>query len=813
MSTVRAEMLERFEHDDIYDFHVGSYFVAYRRDVIDDPHFRRLLDSVHHQRSKLVVILKYEVGFTHYLIGNGLVFDTFVDALYPLHPMFTEWYFDLLAQGMPLLKKYLLYQNHYDVPDLRHWKERVTRTFPEAPVEMFERNLHRTSPDDWLTRSFAITRDDAGRVVAPEPRRGTAFRRADRASPTFEHWWAFVVSADQQQLLPDNSRAIFEVVRDDPSVKKIVLTRAHRVDLEGNNVVVVPLDSPEGEYHLLRAGQIFVDNRPWTALGKRSLAEEAAHNVVIVRGGNMVQRTGAAERTAPRPTREVLSTLARALITSSDVDQLAALTAHYPVPYGDCWRTGLPATDFLLMDYSDLPDDMRREEAQVREQLEGRRLVLFAPHVRRSTERDAYRFTRDELGALSDWARENDVVLGLREHPHDLERTYLRRLRPLFLDLSAARVPHLPVVLRAADALLTDFSGAAVDFMATGRPVISFVHDLADVADSLYYDLEHVMPGGVCRDFGELLNAMGHLFDEPSPQQKLRYERIRRLFFDDVDADNARRVAHRVRQGYPCLGPTHEQRRLQAQLEPGRGRVVRVDRAGRRRRPLGVLRTDSLHPWVRQWRSPPVSCCAARPRWCASAARWTARDTWRACPTCPATPPRWPISAGGGGDASTTRAVNSTCGGTGTTTSTATTTTVNPLVHYLVRGRQLGLFALSPVAPPREPTTSHRQARPARGVSTPATTMDGIIDDYVVGLPQRAEPVRRRLLLADCYDRARRAGQAGSRDRGRLGHSTWQLRLRLLCRCWHENSWDGRPSRIRRDGVRQRQRLSAPPAG
>ena len=75
------------------------------------------------------------------------------------------------------------------------------------------------------------------------------------------------------------------------------------------------------------------------------------------------------------------------------------------------------------------------------------------------------------------------------------------------------------MVLRAADALLTDFSGSAVDFMATGRPVISFVHDLADVADSLYYDLEHVMPGGVCRDFGELLGAMGHLFDEPSAHQ------------------------------------------------------------------------------------------------------------------------------------------------------------------------------------------------------------------------------------------------------------------------------------------------------
>ena len=152
---------------------------------------------MHHQRSKLVVILKYEVGLTHYLVGNGLVFDTFVDALYPLHPMFTEWYFDLLAQGMPLLKKYLLYQNHYDVPDLRNWKERVTAKFPEAPVEMFERHLHRTSPDDRLTRSFAITtrrrgtcrrypsRSGAQRSAAPTgPRRRSSTGGRSSSRPT-----------------------------------------------------------------------------------------------------------------------------------------------------------------------------------------------------------------------------------------------------------------------------------------------------------------------------------------------------------------------------------------------------------------------------------------------------------------------------------------------------------------------------------------------------------------------------------------------------------------------------------------------------
>ena len=43
--------------------HVGSYFVAYRRRVIDDPEFRARLDAVAPQSDKTTIILKYEIGF------------------------------------------------------------------------------------------------------------------------------------------------------------------------------------------------------------------------------------------------------------------------------------------------------------------------------------------------------------------------------------------------------------------------------------------------------------------------------------------------------------------------------------------------------------------------------------------------------------------------------------------------------------------------------------------------------------------------------------------------------------------------------
>ena len=45
--------------------------------------------------------------------------------------------------------------------------------------------------------------------------------------PKFDHWWAFPVCA-YDHTLAGNERAVFEEVRDDPSIKKIVLTRSRR---------------------------------------------------------------------------------------------------------------------------------------------------------------------------------------------------------------------------------------------------------------------------------------------------------------------------------------------------------------------------------------------------------------------------------------------------------------------------------------------------------------------------------------------------------------------------------------------------------
>jgi hypothetical protein len=532
---------------------VGSYFVAYRRAVITDPRFRRILDSIAPQDSKLAVVLKYEVGMTHYLVGNGYSFDTFVACLYPLHPLFTERQFQMIDEGFPLLKKYFLYQNHYDTPGVREWKQRVLAAVPDAPVDLFERHLLRTSPHDRLVRSFAIRRGEDGHVEVPRIVRGGKFRRLDAATETRDDWWAFPVCADDHTL-PANSRAIIEEAGSDPSITKIVLTRSRPVELPDPDVVVVPLHSPEGQYHLVRSGQVFVK---WDA--RRTLGEHLSpdHRLFLVRDGLILSRAGRAARGHRRVSPDPVSRW-HAVLSASDVDQLAVLALTYPTRYDQGWHSGIPWHDFLVRPRAELPADLRDAEDRLRAELAGRRLLLFAPeHLGRAARRQRRAaFDRDQIHWLADWATRTGTAIGLREHPLDATRPFAQQLEDVALDLSIHRYPLLQPLLRVADALLTDYSGLALDFTVTGRRVVSFAPDLEAVVDTLLYDLDHVFPGPVCRTFGELTDALEGLDEEPTLTQQHQYERVRKMYLGHTDDGvSARRVVAKVKATYAAVSP------------------------------------------------------------------------------------------------------------------------------------------------------------------------------------------------------------------------------------------------------------------
>ncbi len=370
LDEVKSRLVDKYEDDYLYDFHVGSYFVAYRRPVIRDAGFRRQLDAVHPQKSKLQIIQKYEIGLTHYLIGKQYAFDTFIDRLYPFHPIYTRYHFDLIREGYPFFKRYFVSENHYDTPGLAHWKEMLLSLVPDAEVDMMERNLLRVSDHGKLHRSFSIVEDESGRVAVPTLLHGDEFRKADQITPKFDHWWVFPACAFNDTFA-GNERALFEEVRRDPSIKKIVLTRKKDVAIDGENVVVVPLMSPEGQYYLLRARQIFIKHSP-----SRNIVFPVSpqlHNLINLWHGIPLKRIGYASLDM----QDKLFALGdeharcRAVISSSKIDTLAMASAFYPLSYNEVWNTGLPRNDFVTCAFNRLPRDLQ-EESRYLERLRGR---------------------------------------------------------------------------------------------------------------------------------------------------------------------------------------------------------------------------------------------------------------------------------------------------------------------------------------------------------------------------------------------------------------------------------------------------------
>jgi CDP-glycerol glycerophosphotransferase (TagB/SpsB family) len=553
MEQVRREWLPRYEAEYPYDFHIGSYFLALRKPVIADGGLRRRLDAVAPEPHKANVIGKYEIGIGRYLMAAGHPFETFVDHLYPFHPVYSETAFTLIAEGFPFLKRYLLSVNHYQVPDLAEWKQRILREVPDAPVQRIERNLLRVSNYEKLHRNLHTVQGPAGHPVRPRLLPGEAFARADAASPTFDHWSAFPVCAFTQRFT-GNERALFEAIKDDRSIKKVVLTRKKYVEVDGENVVVLPLRSREGQHYLMRARQIFIKHSPTRNIGFP--VSPIQHNIINLWHGVPLKRIGYVSLDM----RDKLGALAeehrkcRAVIAASRVDAMAMASAFYPLTYDDVWITGLPRHDFITRPHDELPMHLREQAGRLEQLLDGRRLVLFVPTFRQAQREAYYTFSATELAWLQQWLDRHNAVIGVREHMADTAHVYAATLDTIgALNLSATHFEDVEVLYRQAAMLLTDYSSCFVDFMLTGRPAVSFAYDFEQYVNGergLFYDMDQVFPGPVCRDFHELQAALEAALDPPGPVEHERYAWKRRLLLDHADDANAWRVVQRVKGLY-----------------------------------------------------------------------------------------------------------------------------------------------------------------------------------------------------------------------------------------------------------------------
>jgi hypothetical protein len=460
LDEAKRELIGPRRWTDVDYLHLSSYFLAFRPPVFRDAGFRWRLDTVSGQRDKHMVVHKYEVGLSRYLMDVGFDFDTWLDGLHAFHPLYSRHVFDLLELGFPLVKRNFLAENPRHVVGLERWPERLREIVPDAPIELMEANVARVSPADRRAVAYDILMSRAGNPV-PQARPLSAYRvrTLDRESASHGHWWAFPVSADGHRLDP-GVRAVFEAVRDDPSIHKVVLTRSRALELPGENVSHHPLTSPAGQQALVRCGRIFVDDEPDAVLPV-SLAARL-HDFVHVGIGLPLtphRSAGGADSSWSK---------LRGLAVSSQAEALVRVAGQPDLSLEQIWLTGLPRHDFLLRDRDDLPADIAEEEERLADRLAGRRLLLW-------WSRGALDADPAVLADLERWCREHDVVLGVRERWVDLGTSLTRAFQALDVDLlglSARALAHESVALRQAWAVVTDGAPSAFDALLRGTPVL-----------------------------------------------------------------------------------------------------------------------------------------------------------------------------------------------------------------------------------------------------------------------------------------------------------------------------------------------------
>lgn len=461
LARAKERLLGQRHWTDVRHLHLSSYFLVFRRPVLDDPGFRWRLDHVAGQTDKMLVIHKYEVGISRYLADAGFDFDTFIPELYAFHPLYSRHFFELVERGFPLVKRNFLGENPRHVLDLERWPERLQSLVPGLRLDTILANLHRVSPVDRLHEAHDVRLDTDGRRRLI-PRRavwGGAFRTVDRESPTFEHWWAFVSSPTTGRLDP-GVRAVLDEVRDDPSIHKVLLSRSRRLpdDVSGDNLTVLPIHTVDGQHALVRCGRIVVDVEPNVAIDLP--LSPSRHDFLHVGIGVPVLAHDAS-RSPGGEWRKVL-----AAAVTSQADALVRSAGDPDLGLGKAWPTGLPRHDLLVREH--LPADLAAEEARVRDLVGDRRLVVWWPHGGAGAS-----YVPDEVARLADWARTHDVVVGVREPRVDRMDGWTRTLADAdVLSLSARSVAWSSVVHRVASAVVTDRSPEAYDALVTGTPLL-----------------------------------------------------------------------------------------------------------------------------------------------------------------------------------------------------------------------------------------------------------------------------------------------------------------------------------------------------
>ena len=400
------------------------------------------------------------------------------------------------------------------------------------------------------------------------------WRVVDFCTPKKADHWAFATHHLHSERFIENQRAVFEQVKADPSLHKVIFYRGQPTDWhieDAVNCSMVRHGSLMGFLLLARCKVVFLTHSiamdyslRWGCKGFAVLKLNSKRRIVVnLWHGIALKRLlhAANSATQQHTDRVAYRTQERkhyaGLIASSDIDSYAMAAMFYPLNYQQVWLTGLPRNDFLTQAEELLPHYIQDSLRLIRQIKQGKKLIVYAPTYRQTSVSETahyYQFEQAEIDALKCLLQENNAVLGYRPHYFKNSEQYFNLDRfidnEFIFDVSQAVVPEYSALARELDVLVTDYSSVYIEALYLNKPVICFGYDIEHYRtqeDGLLYDMDFAFPGPIIKTFGDLLQAMqSRLMMQP---EDIIEEQVtaKRIFFKYQDANNSQRVVNKVK--------------------------------------------------------------------------------------------------------------------------------------------------------------------------------------------------------------------------------------------------------------------------
>lgn len=392
----------------------------------------------------------------------------------------------------------------------------------------------------------------------------------DRLVVKSEHYWGFPVHFSDASHFIENTRAVFEHVKTDPNIRKVIFYRGNKPDLrieDAANLTMINLQTAKGLWLLMRCRVLFVANAiSWDF----TLRWQNDTRFVIIPMNLKIRKVVNVWHGIPL--KKIVSlwndtlrkrynriayrcyerTHYHALIASSKIDSYVMANVFYPLPHQKVLVSGLPRNDFLLKPINQLPSYLKEQHKRIQDLCKGRRLVLYAPTHRQTRCIEGsgyYNFSAEEASRLKALLKEHSAVLGVRMH---YSRKGINVMPPeelidgdTVIDVGNRFIPEIAPLIREATWIITDYSSLYIDALYLNKPVFSFAYDLEhyrDQQDGLLYDMHLAFPGPVVQTFDELLQSLRTEMALPEQHTQPRYQHIRSMFFDYFDDQNTRRL-------------------------------------------------------------------------------------------------------------------------------------------------------------------------------------------------------------------------------------------------------------------------------